>query len=62
MARATSSTACTAYLYKSDYAGTAEHTLLSFDSSDPSCRYGGAERQGVEFLDYDLPDLEDRER
>lgn len=47
----------TAYLYKSDYAGTAEHTLLSFDSSDLVADMEALRGKGVEFIDYDLPDL-----
>lgn len=47
----------TAYLYKSDYAGTAEHTLLSFDSSDLVADMEALRGKGVAFIDYDLPDL-----
>lgn len=47
----------TAYLYKSDYAGTAEHTLLSFDSTDLVADMEALRGKGVEFIDYDLPHL-----
>lgn len=46
-----------AFLYRSDYAGTAEHTLLSFDTSDLAADMRDLRAKGVEFLDYDLPDL-----
>jgi len=46
-----------AFLYKSDYAGTAEHTLLSFDTSNLTADMTALRGRGVVFLDYDLPDL-----
>ena len=46
-----------AFLYKSDYAGTAEHTLLSFDSADLVGDMKDMRGKGVQFIDYDLPDL-----
>ncbi|WP_423067838.1 VOC family protein [Devosia sp. CN2-171] len=46
-----------AFLYKSDYAGTAEHTLLSFDTSNLAADMTALRGRGVVFLDYDLPDL-----
>ena len=46
-----------AFLYKSDYAGTAEHTLLSFDTSDLAADMAELRGRGVVFVDYDLPDL-----
>lgn len=46
-----------AFLYKSDYAGTAEHTLLSFDTSNLAADMADLRGRGVVFLDYDLPDL-----
>lgn len=46
-----------AFLYKSEYAGTAEHTLLSFDVTDLIGLMAELRSKGVEFLDYDLPDL-----
>ena len=47
----------TAFLYKSDYAGTAEHTLLSFDTPDLLADMQTMRGKGVTFIDYDLPDL-----
>jgi len=46
-----------AYLYVSDYAGTAGHTLLSFDSPDLVADMEKLRGKGVAFIDYDLPDL-----
>jgi len=46
-----------AFLYGSSYAGTAEHTLLSFDSSDLVADMQALRATGVVFLDYDLPGL-----
>ena len=46
-----------AFLYKSDFAGTAEHTLLSFDTSDLDADMQDMRAKGVTFLDYELPDL-----
>ena len=46
-----------AFLYKSEYAGSAEHTLLSFDSDDLVADMQAMRGNGVEFIDYDLPDL-----
>lgn len=46
-----------AYLYKSDFAGTAQHTLLTFDSKDLLGDMAKLRAKGVTFIDYDLPDL-----
>lgn len=46
-----------AYLYVSEYAGTAQHTLLSFDSSDLVADMQAMRAKGVVFIDYDLPEL-----
>jgi catechol 2,3-dioxygenase-like lactoylglutathione lyase family enzyme len=46
-----------AFLYKSDFAGTAEHTMLSFDTVDLDADMRDMRGKGVTFLDYDLPDL-----
>ncbi len=46
-----------AYLYASDYAGTAEHTLLTFSSDDLAADMAALRGKGVKFIDYDLPDL-----
>jgi catechol 2,3-dioxygenase-like lactoylglutathione lyase family enzyme len=46
-----------AFLYKSDYAGTAEHTLLSFDAPDLAADMQAMRDKGVAFIDYDLPGI-----
>lgn len=46
-----------AFLYKSDYAGTAEHTLLTFDTANLAADMTDLRGRGVVFLDYDLPDF-----
>ncbi len=45
------------FLYRSDYAGTAEHTLLSFQSPDLRADMAALRARGVVFIDYDLPGL-----
>ena len=45
------------FLYVSDFAGTARHTLLSFDSPDLAADMKALRAKGVKFEDYDLPDL-----
>lgn len=45
------------FLYKSDFAGTAEHTLLSFDTTDLDGDMKDLRSKGVTFLDYDLPGI-----
>jgi catechol 2,3-dioxygenase-like lactoylglutathione lyase family enzyme len=45
------------FLYKSDYAGTAGHTLISFKSPDLVADMRTLRAKGVEFIDYDLPGL-----
>jgi catechol 2,3-dioxygenase-like lactoylglutathione lyase family enzyme len=46
-----------AFLYKSDYAGTAQHTLITFATPDARRDMAELRAKGVEFLDYDLPGL-----
>jgi len=46
-----------AFLYKSEYAGTAESTLLAFDSPDLKADMVELRGRGVTFIDYDLPGL-----
>jgi len=46
-----------AFLYKSDYAGTAEHTVLTFDSPDLVADMTALRAKGVSFIDYDLPGI-----
>jgi catechol 2,3-dioxygenase-like lactoylglutathione lyase family enzyme len=49
------------FLYKSDFAGTAQHTLLSFDSSDISGDMRDLRAKGVKFEEYDLPGLKTKD-
>ncbi len=46
-----------AFLYTTQFAGTAQHTLLSFDTPDLAADMKGLRARGVVFLDYDLPGL-----
>jgi catechol 2,3-dioxygenase-like lactoylglutathione lyase family enzyme len=45
------------FLYQSSFAGTAKHTLLSFEAADLAADMAALRAKGVRFLDYDLPDL-----
>jgi hypothetical protein len=45
------------FLYKSDYAGSAEHTLLTFASPDLKADMAELRKRGATFIDYDLPGL-----
>lgn len=45
------------FLYKSDYAGSAGHTLMSFASPDLEADMAELRGRGVSFIDYDLPGL-----
>jgi catechol 2,3-dioxygenase-like lactoylglutathione lyase family enzyme len=46
-----------AFLYPTQFAGTAQHTLLSFDTPDLEADMKTLRGKGVVFLDYDLPGL-----
>lgn len=46
-----------AFLYPTQFAGTAGHTILSFDSPDLVADMRALRQRGVVFLDYDLPGL-----
>ncbi len=46
-----------AFLYPTQFAGTAEHTILSFESADLVADMQAMRGKGVVFLDYDLPGL-----
>lgn len=46
-----------AFLYPTQFAGTAQHTILSFDSTDLVADMQALRARGVTFLDYDLPGL-----
>ena len=50
-------TGVNAFLYKSEYAGTAQNTAISFDSPDLEADMPVMRGKGVVFLDYDLPGL-----
>ena len=45
------------FLYPTQFAGTAQHTLFSFDSTDLVADMAALRSRGVTFLDYDLPGL-----
>ena len=49
------------YLYTSDYAGTARHTLITFPSDDLEADMKAMRANGVKFIDYDLPDLKTKD-
>ena len=46
-----------AFLYESQYAGTAEHTILTFDCPDLLADMAELRKKGVSFMDYDLPGI-----
>lgn len=46
-----------AFVYKTDFAGTAQHTLISFASPDLLRDMAALRAKGVSFIDYDLPGL-----
>jgi predicted enzyme related to lactoylglutathione lyase len=46
-----------AFLYQSDFAGTAEHTLLTFSTDDLAGDMKAMREKGARFEDYDLPGL-----
>lgn len=45
------------FLYVTEFAGTAKHTLLSFDSKDLVADMAALRAKGVSFEEYDLPGL-----
>jgi len=45
------------FLYPTQFAGTAQHTVLSFSTDDLAGDMKSLRARGVSFLDYDLPDL-----
>jgi catechol 2,3-dioxygenase-like lactoylglutathione lyase family enzyme len=49
------------FLYKSDYAGTAHHTLISFDSPDLVADMAALRAKGVHFIEYDLPSIKTKD-
>jgi catechol 2,3-dioxygenase-like lactoylglutathione lyase family enzyme len=46
-----------AFMYPTQYAGTAQNTMLGFDSPDLVADIKALRAKGVVFLDYDLPGL-----
>ena len=46
-----------AFLYPTQFAGTAQHTLLSFNTPDLLGDMAEMRKRGVVFEEYDLPDL-----
>lgn len=46
-----------AFVYPTQFAGTAQHTLLSFNSDDLAGDMAMLRQRGVVFVDYDLPGL-----
>jgi catechol 2,3-dioxygenase-like lactoylglutathione lyase family enzyme len=49
------------FLYRSEYAGTAKHTLITFKSPDLKADMAALRAKGVDFIDYDLPDLKTKD-
>jgi catechol 2,3-dioxygenase-like lactoylglutathione lyase family enzyme len=47
----------TMFLYPTEFAGTAQHTLLSFNCKDLVADMKAMRANGVVFLDYDMPNL-----
>jgi len=45
------------FLYPTQFAGTAQHTVLTFNTDDLAADMNSLRARGVSFLDYDLPDL-----
>jgi catechol 2,3-dioxygenase-like lactoylglutathione lyase family enzyme len=45
------------FLYPTQFAGTAGHTILSFECTDLAADMAALRGRGVVFLDYDLPGL-----
>ncbi|HTJ58661.1 MAG TPA: VOC family protein [Devosiaceae bacterium] len=45
------------FLYRSDFAGTAKHTLISFACPDIKADVAELRERGVIFIEYDLPQL-----
>ena len=46
-----------AFLYPTQFAGTAQHTVMTFDSPDLVADMAEMRKRGVVFEEYDLPDL-----
>jgi len=46
-----------AFLYETQFAGTAQHTILGFECFDLNSDVEAMRAKGVVFLDYDVPGL-----
>ena len=46
-----------AFLYETQFAGTAQHTILGFDCVDLVADVKALRAKGVVFIDYDMPGL-----
>jgi predicted enzyme related to lactoylglutathione lyase len=44
-----------AFMYPTEYAGTAQHTIVSFNAPDLAADMKQMRANGIVFLDYDLP-------
>jgi catechol 2,3-dioxygenase-like lactoylglutathione lyase family enzyme len=49
------------FLYSTQFAGTAQHTVLTFNTDDLASDMKTLRSRGVSFLDYDLPDLKTKD-
>lgn len=49
------------FLYATQFAGTAQHTVLTFNTDDLRGDMKMLRTRGVSFLDYDLPDLKTKD-
>jgi len=47
----------TAFLYPTQFAGTAQNTMVSFDCPDLAADMVQLRQKGVEFIEYDYPDF-----
>lgn len=45
------------FLYPTEFAGTAGHTLISFECEDLVSDMAALRAKGVQFIDYDLPGM-----
>jgi len=45
------------FIYETQFAGTAQHTILSFDTDDIHADMAALRARGVVFEDYDFPGL-----
>lgn len=50
-----------AFMYPTQFAGTAQHTIMAFDTPDLVADMKALRAKGVVFLDYDLPGLKTKD-